>query len=68
MSADSTSHSPELDRFIGGEQEGLPPAPEGASDDGAAVDPDERFHVPSDGDLTVDARLAQDDPDSDDGP
>lgn len=63
MSADSTSHSPELDRFIGGEQEGLPPAPEGASDD-AVVAPDDRFRAPADGDLTVDAAVTEDDPDS----
>lgn len=62
MSADSTSHSPELDRFIGGEQEGLPPAPEGATDDADVVDPDDRFHAPADGDLTVDAAVARDDP------
>ncbi|MEW1833515.1 hypothetical protein [Microbacterium sp. NPDC079995] len=68
MSADSTSHSPELDRFVGGEQEGLPPAPEGAPDPSDAVAPDDRFHAPEDGDLTVDTVVSEEDPDSADEP
>lgn len=66
MSADSTSHSPELDRFIGGEQEGLPPAPEGAPDPADAVAPDERFQAPDDGDLVVDTGATEENPDSTD--
>jgi hypothetical protein len=54
VSADSTSNSPDLDRLVGGEQEGLPPAPEGTPDDVDAMTPDERFQAPAGGNLEVD--------------
>ncbi|AZS43633.1 hypothetical protein [Microbacterium oleivorans] len=54
MSADSTSNSPDLDRLVGGEQEGLPPAPEGAPDDVDAMAPDERFQAPGGSYLEID--------------
>ncbi|MFJ6679520.1 hypothetical protein ACIQLK_10415 [Microbacterium sp. NPDC091382] len=66
MTADSTSPSPELARFVGGEQEGLPPAPEGAPDQADDVAPDDRFHAPEDGDLTVDEEVTEGAPDSTD--
>lgn len=47
MSSDSTPHHDDLDRLVAGEQDGLPPAPEGSPDEPGTVDPEERFAPPS---------------------
>ena len=47
MSSDSTPHHDDLDRLIAGEQDGLPPAPEGSTDPSGSTDPEERFVPPS---------------------
>ncbi|WP_248174334.1 MULTISPECIES: hypothetical protein [unclassified Microbacterium] len=67
VNADSTSHSPDLDRFVGGEQEGLPPAPEGAPDGAGTASPEERFVAPEGGRLEVDRDTVPDErmPESD---
>ena len=47
MSSDSTPHHDDLDRLIAGEQDGLPPAPEGSPDAPGSAEPEERFVAPS---------------------
>jgi len=53
MSNGDTSHSPDLERLIGGEQDGLPPAPQGSSDDPDDAAPEDRFTPPADADLHI---------------
>lgn len=52
MSNDST---PDLERLVGGEQDGLPPAPAGAADRPDEPSPEERFVAPDAGDLDVES-------------
>lgn len=51
----SNHSTPDLDRLVGGEQDGLPPAPVGAPDDAGTPSPEQRFVAPDAAHLDVDA-------------
>ncbi len=51
----SNDPTPDLERLVGGEQDGLPPAPHGAPDHPDDPSPEQRFVAPDAGDLDVDA-------------